>query len=257
MTTYETIIANIQAGMPQLNSKSVAAMFGKFAEAVAQVVDTDLAEQANTKTIITDVVSQQSYGHSQYYIDAALAYQDGDDLSIDAFGNFFYANIDVTKQIITQAAFVENVVGTTVNLVLKVATTDSVTGLLTALSPTQLTAFTSYFSNFELPGLPVSIVSIAGNTLAFNANIVYNKTFNLSTLQSNVATALLDFQSKFTFNGVFHNFDLESYLVTNVPGVTSVYLSSTTIDGTPFAGETALLAGYFNYGSTSITYGSV
>lgn len=257
MTTYQTIIANIQASMPQLNSKSVAAMFTKLAEAIAQVLDTNIAEQANTQTIITDIVSQQSYGHTKYYTDAALAYQDGDNLSVDTFGNFYYATIDVTKKIITQAAFIENTVGTTVNLVLKVATTDSTTGLLTALTPTQLADFTSYFNNFEILGLPVTIVSITGNTLAFNANIVYNKTFNLSTIQSNVAAALLNFQKLYPFNGIFHNYDLESYLVNNVPGITSVYLSNTTIDSVIFAGETALLAGYFNFGSTSINYSTI
>ena len=121
MTTYETIISNIQTGLPQLNSKSVAALFTKLVEAISQVFDTILAEMANTQTIITDIVSQQSYGHSKYYTDAALAYQDGDNLSVDEFGNFYYVKIDATKQIITQAAFVESISGLTVNLVLKVA----------------------------------------------------------------------------------------------------------------------------------------
>jgi hypothetical protein len=257
MTTYQTIIANIQAGISQLNSKSVAALFSKLAEAIAQVIDTVLAEIINTQTIITQIVSEQNYGHSKYYTNAALAYQDGDDLSVDANGNYYYALIDTNKQIITQAAFEETISGTSSTLALKVATIDSTTGLLIALDSTQLDNFISYMSNFEIPGLPLLIVSSDGNILAFDAKIIYNKTFNLSNLQSNVQAAILQFQKLYPFNGIFHNYDFESYLVANVPGVTSVFLSNTTIDGNAFAGETSLLSGYFNYGTLNITYGTV
>ena len=256
MTTYDTIISNIQASM-SLTSKSVTAFYAKLAEAVAQVVDVVLSEITNTVTIITNIVSQQGYGKPLYYINHAKAYQVGDDLLTDQYGNYYYGTINSAKQIITQAAFTEVIIGLTASLVIKVATTDTGTGLLIPLTSGQLADFKSYMSNFEIPGLPLTIVSDTGNSLAFNAAITYEKTYNLATIQANVATALLKFQSTFTFNGIFYNYALESYLVQNVPGVTDVYLSGTTIDSVSFAGQTPLTAGYFNYGTTTIVYGAI
>jgi hypothetical protein len=257
MSTYSTIISNINAGIPELDSKSVTSIFGKLAEAIAQVVDTTLAEQTNTKSIITDVVTNQSYGHDDYYTKAALAYQVGDDLSIDQYGNFYYATVNDQNKIITQAAFKATLVGLTTSMVLKVAATDASTGLLIPLTSLQLSDFNSYIGNFEIPGLPLTIVSEIGNLLVFNAAITYNKTYNLTTLQSNVLTALTNFKKDFAFNGLFFNYALENYLVTNVPGVTDVYLSGTTIDSISFSGNTPLDAGYFNYGAYSLNYGSL
>lgn len=262
MNTYSTIISNIKAAELELSSKSITFIFGKLAEAIAQVIDTTLAELTNTKTIITNTVTQQSYGHDLYYTKAALAYQVGDDLSVDANGNYYYATINTQNQIITQAAFTVTTVGLTNSLVLKVATTDPSTGLLIPLTSLQLSDFKAYMGNFEIPGLPLMVISNSGNILAFSAAITYNKSFNLATLKSNVSAALSEFQKTFTFNGVFYNYALENYLVTNVPGVTDVYLSNTTIaasGGSPatFYGSTPLDSGYFNYGTISLTYGQL
>jgi len=247
MSSFNTIMSNIQAAMSELSNTSVSALFAKFAEACGQVIDTVLAEISNTQTIITNIITTQNYGKSNYYINAALAFQYGKDLSTDANGNYYYptTTTDPTIKIITQAAFVN----TNTGLVLKVATTDPSTGLLTALSGSQLSAFQTYMQLFEIPGLPLLIVSNTGNTLAFNMTITYNAAYNLQNIQSLILTWLNNFQSSFTFNGTFYNYQLESYLVQNVPGVVDVYLFSTTIDGVGFAGNTILDSGYFNYAS--------
>ena len=247
MSSYNTILANIQAAMTELSNGSVSAIYKKIAEAIGQVIDTVLSEIANTQTIITNIVTNQSYGKSNYYTDAALAFQYGDDFIPDGNGNYYYAVIktDPSVRIITQVAFIN----TSLGLQLKVATTDPSTGLLIALDGSQLAAFIAYMGLFEIPGLPLLITSIAGNTLAFNMTITYNAAYNLSTIQNNVLTALNNFQSTFTFNGVFYNYQLENYLVQNVPGVADVFISGTTIDGSSFSGNTSLTSGYFNYAS--------
>jgi hypothetical protein len=262
MSAYSTILGYIQAALPQLNSRSAAANYGKEAEAIGQAIDNTLAELDNTKVIITGTIAAQNYAHVGYYVNAALAYQDGDDLSIDTNGNYYYAVIDTTKQIISQAAFQVVTSGSSSSLTLKVATTDPGTGLLIALTTDQLNAFISYFLNYEIPGLPVSIISSNANSLAFNAAINYDPSYDLTTLQSNVNDALVTFRDSFPFNGHFYNYYLESYLVANVPGVKAVYLSSTTIadyGGSPvgFSGNTSLGAGYFDYGTVNLTFNTI
>jgi len=257
MAAFDTIIGYIQAAMPELDSQSVSAFVTKLTEAIGKAIDNTEAEFVNTETIITQTITNKNYGHDEYYTDNALAYQEGDDLSKDSFGNFYYAVIDSSKQIIAQAAFEAITTGSSTALVLKVATLNQSTGLLEALTLSQLTAFKSYFLNFEIPGLPISIISNDANVIDFNAAITYDKAYDLTTIQNNVASALLNFRDNFTFNGKFYNYYLENYLVSNVPGVKAVYLSGTTIDGVGFSGYTSLSAGYFDYDAYNLTYNSL
>jgi hypothetical protein len=252
-TTLQTISNNLVA--LGLNNISNASLYGKISEALAQTVDDTITEMSNTKQTILDIINNQRYGKSGYYTDTAKAFQYGDNLIVDPVTlNDVYAVIDPTKQIVTQAAF-ESVSG---QLFLKIATTDAL-GNLTVLSGAQLLDFTSYFLNFEIPGLPVSIVSIPGNVLDFVTKCTYYPTYNLSTLQANVAAALDTFKKTFQFNGVLYNGDIESYMRSNVPGIRDFYVGSTTIDGNPYTGSTTLYSGYFNYTATilsQITYQS-
>jgi len=244
--------------MPTLNSSSVASLVSKMAEANGQAIDNTLLELTNTETIITGIITDKNFGHSGYYTEKALAYQEGVNLSIDPITLApYYATVDTTLQIIKQAAFEEVVSGSTVTLILKVAYLDPSTGLLAKLPTAKKTAFDSYFNNFEIPGLPVTKVSNDPNILVFNGAITYDPTYDLTTLQTNLAAALITFRDTFTFNGIFRNYYLENYLVSNVPGVNAVYLSGTTIDAVPFSGTTALSAGDFNYGTCPLTYTSL
>ena len=260
MTSFSTIISNIQAAMPNLNSSSATSFVSKIAEAIGQVLDNILAEFTNTQNIITELIVNKNFGHSQYYTEYALAYQDGDDLIVDTTtGKLIYATIDSNKQIISQAAFDKS---NPTSLVLKVAYIDPSTGLLAALPTAKKTAFDSYFGNFEIPGIPISIISDNPNTLTFNAKITYNSNYNLATLQANIATALITFRDTFKFNGVFDDYLFENYIVNNVPGIISVYLSDTTMtdsSGAPqsFSGSTKLSAGYYNYGYYNLTYATI
>ena len=107
--------------------------------------------------------------------------------------------------------------------------------------------FLSYFLNFEIPGIPVAIISNSANVLIFDSSLVYLPTYDLSVLKSNVSLFLTSFRQSFAFNGVFYVTDLQKYIEDNVPGVRSFYLSNTSVDGNPFAGSIVLDSGYFNY----------
>lgn len=248
MPTQQTILANLTA--LGFNNPSQAAFTNKIAEGLGIIVDNTLTEFANTQTSILNIINSQRYGKSGYYTSVALAFQYGDNLTIDPITlDDVYAVIDSTKQIVKRAAF-ENLAATgSSQLFLKIATIDNI-GNLVALSAIQLEAFKNYFVNFEIPGLPVSIVSNDANALSFNANSTYFATYDLPTLQTNLANALTTFRQTFAFDGIFYAGDLEAYIKTNVPGIRDFYLFNTLIDGAAFSGNTILASGYFNYIST-------
>ena len=255
MATQDTIIANLLA--LGFDNPSNTALGQKLAEGLGFLVDSTLTEFTNTKQSILDTINNQRYGKEGYYTAKALAFQYGDDLVIDPTTlEYVYATIDPTKQIIKQAAFIETSTTNTSQLFLKVATVDTA-GNTVALSLPQLAAFTSYFLNFQVPGLPVSIVSSAANVLYFQAKLNYYATYDLPTLQTNVLTALTNFRQSFAFNGEFFAGDLQDYVKANVPGVRDFFIYNTTIDNVSFSGFINLDSGYFNYVASienNITY---
>lgn len=254
MSSIDSINSNL--AVLGFQNTSVTAIDEIIAIAVGQVMDIVLAEIANSESIITNLlISQQGYGKSEYYTAKALEFQFGDNLVINTdinpvtgapYLDLIYSVIDTTKQIISQAAFQASVSGGSIFLFLKVATSDGGGGL-EALSSDQLTAFQSYMLNFEILGLPLDIISIAGNVLGFNSSATYLSSFDLPTLQSNLATALTSFQNTFQFNGEFYVTDLEQYIQANVPGMRSFFISGTNLDGVAFSDFTNLSSGYFNY----------
>lgn len=259
-----TTSAQIQSNLIALGftNTSGTAIFNKIAQSIGMVIDETIQEMTNSEDNILQIITTQRYGKSGYYVAAAKAFQFGDDLTEDANGNPVYAVIstDPSVLIITQAAFEEVETGSNSELFLKVATLNSSTGLLQALSGTQLAAFISYFLNFEIPGLPITIVSSPPNQLSFNAICTYYATYDLSVLQTNLATALNEFRDNFDFDGTLFIGDLQDYIKQNVPGVRDFNVFNTTIDGQAFQGSLTLTSGYFNYIATilnNITYSPI
>jgi hypothetical protein len=242
MATQDQIIANLIA--LGFDNDSDAAIYNKIAESFGLIIDSTLTELSNSETEIFNIINTQRYGKSGYYTGKALAFQFGDNLVIDPVTfDYIYATIDPIKQIVKQAAF-EDISS---QLFLKIATLNTLTGLLEPLTVAQYNAFVNYFTVFEIPGLPVTFINIPGNVLYFNAIATFYATYDLPTLQTNLLNALNTFRSSFTFNGTFYDGDLEQYIKTNVPGVRDFFINNTLIDGAPFSGSISLPAGYFNY----------
>jgi hypothetical protein len=245
-TTQETIQANLIA--LGFDNPSVEALYNKIAEAIGQTVDVTATELHNSETRIFNIINTQRYGKNGYYTGKALAFQYGDNLIVDPITlDFVYATIDKSKQIISQAAFEEINSGNSSQLFLKIATLNKTIGLLEQLTIQQYNAFSNYFKNFEIPGLPVSIINNPGNVLFFNARATYYATYDLPTLQNNVISALNNFRNSFAFNGEFFDGDLEQYIKQNVQGIRDFYLFNSTVDGVPYNGSIKLVSGYFNY----------
>lgn len=234
---------------------SVTAIDEQIAIAVGQVLDNVIAEINNSEQIITNLlISQQGYGKALYYTGIALQFQYGDNLVINEainpvtgapYLNLIYPVIDTTKQIISQAAFQE------AGFFLKVATT-GISGGLAPLTASELAAFEAYMLNFEILDLPLNIISVPANILNFQGTATYLASYDLPTLQANLATALANFQTTFPYNGFFYVTDIEQYIQNNVPGMRSFFITNTTLDGTPFSDFISLSSGYFNYNPTAL-----
>lgn len=246
-TTQDLISANLST-LEEFDNPSAEALYKKIAQSVGDNIDLTLREFSNSENRILKIINDQRYGRSGYYEAAALAFQFGDDLVVDPVTfDDVYSVIDPSKQIIAQAAFEEIVSGSSSELFLKVAKLDPLQNILVQLSQDEQAEFADYYKNFEIPGLPIGIVALPANLLGFSSVATYFKTYNLATLKTNLAQALINFRNTFQFNGEFFNGDLQDYLKQTVPGMRDFFISSTTIDGEPFSGAISLTAGYFNF----------
>lgn len=249
-TTATQIASNLAA--LGFDNPSAAALYNKIAQAVGDTVDATITEMTNSENSILNIITSQRYGTAGYYTAAALAFQLGYNLSPNPVTLApQYSVIDPAAQIISQAAFEQIVEGSSAQLFLKVATLNAVTGLLGALTAPKYAAFAAYFLNFELPGIPVTIVSSPADVLNFTAVCTFYSTYDQSTLQTAVQNAMAAFMTSFPFNGEFFNGDLADYIKQNVPGMRDFYITGTSLNGNGFNGSIPLPAGYFNY-STNI-----
>lgn len=243
MSYIDTILVQLTA--VGFDNSGNDAIFNMIAQGIGESLDNVIQEFQNTENSILSTINNQRYGKAGYYTAVALAFQFGDDLVEDPnTHDDVYAVIDPTKQIVKQASFTANPDGT---LSLKIAGQDALSGLLNQLTPPQIAAFSDYFVNFEIPGLPVSIVCLPANIFSFNVACTYSAGYNLTNLQTNVQNALQAFLTAFNFNGVLYVDQLSFYIKQTVPGVIDFFVYNTVIDSTSFFGSTQLTAGYFNY----------
>ena len=245
MGSLSSILTNISNAIPTLANKSASAIWYKIATALSINIDNTILEIQNTQNIIDQNIQTNNYGKSGYYNSAALQYEYGQSLSIDPVTlNWIYNPVDTSKQTISQAAFDES------TLTLKVAYPDPTTGALSPLptsSPDILGDFKSYMALFEIPGIPINIISLTGDVFNANFQITYYKQYNLANIQASVIAALNSFQNSFTYNGTIYLGDLSDYIKQNVPGIRDVEITSSSINNIAFVGSTKLQSGYFTY----------
>lgn len=259
MASFNDILANVQAAIPQLTNTSAGSVYQRIIKAFSDVIDTVRTEISNTVTTIQSYVRQNRYGKVKYYEDAAKAFQYGDNLEFDENYQPYYPTIDTTKQIVKQAS--ADISTSTVEiggedypvstLSLKVAAQDE-NGQLIPLTDEQKQAFDTYMKNFEIPGILLNKYSLAGNVVKFaTMNCVYSPQYDQATIASGVVSAMEQFRDSMSFNSAFYPNHLEQYVRSNVPGVVDFYLAGgqiqTDTGWQPFTESVIIPAGYFNY----------
>ena len=124
---------------------------------------------------ISKTSSNRINGTPIYYIRAIKQYQKGDELMVREDGVAFgYAEVDTTKQIITQASYIES--SSDVNLdnklILKVATGDS--GDLHAIDYEELVLIQSYINKIKFAGTRIEVTSQKGDLLIPRVSVYYD-----------------------------------------------------------------------------------
>jgi hypothetical protein len=244
-TTLDTIKANILAAVPELTNMSAASIWLKIAEVIDAMNNTLITEMSDTTLQLDNDLLTKNYGGSLYYTNKALAYQNGDSLSVDANGQYYYATIAPVgdaKYLIAQAAFVNN----SGRLGLKVAKMGT-TELEALTYPDELDLFQNYIDLFVIPGLTVTCSSVAGNELDGRITVRYNKSADYTVLKAAVESAYVAYKNTFAFDGVLYLNDVESYIKAQVTGVRNVYYTEAKIYTLSFYadGFTDLDSGYF------------
>lgn len=254
-------LANI---LPNLNS-SASAIWTRFVDVFSTIIDILTGEIGRSNTIIETAARSLRVMGQQYYIDKALAYQEGDDLVVvnDETLAMGYAEIDTSKQIIKQ---VYTSVPDNGEIYLKVATTDSDNNLI-PLTTQQLDAFKGYMKNWEPVGIAVTVFSQVPDRFdCAHLYVRYSRDYNLIAIQDNIKALLDQFQMQRLNRSALYINDIES-AIKDITGVRDAFFDGVTINrwdtsegegkyvpyvpddvaSNPYQGIIYLYAGYFNF----------
>lgn len=115
---------------------------------------------------ISAAINSRVNGTPDYYANALLQYQKGDELVVREDGLAFgYANIDEGKRIITQVSYSESTDDMNLDskLVLKVAT--GAKGNLSAIPAEELVPINAYIGKLKFAGTRIEVISTKGDVL--------------------------------------------------------------------------------------------
>ncbi len=144
-------------------------------------------------------------GTPAYYANALLKYQSGDDLVISEDGTrCSYATVDESKRIITKVSYSE-VAEENFNdkmLLLKVATGEP--GSYSRIGDSELVKVKAYIDKLLFAGQHALVVSRNGDILVPKVTVYYDGAIEENEVYQNVESALNDFISSISFDGVVY-----------------------------------------------------
>ncbi len=124
---------------------------------------------------ISEAINNRINGTPNYYANVLLKYQQGDELIVREDGLAFgYAQVDESKQIITQVSYVENTDDSNIDskLILKIAT--GAKGHLEAIPAVELLPINSYISKLKFAGTRIEVISTKGDVLVPRLTVFYD-----------------------------------------------------------------------------------
>ena len=144
-------------------------------------------------------------GTPAYYANALLKYQSGDDLVINEEGTICsYATIDTTKRVITKVAYSE-VAEENFNdkmLLLKIATGEA--GSHSQIDNDELVKIRAYLNKLLFAGQHALVVSRKGDVIVPKITVYYDGAVEESEVYKNIETALGNFITSISFDGVVY-----------------------------------------------------
>ncbi len=176
---------------------------------------------------IAKVINSRINGTPTYYINALKQYQKGDELVVREDGLAFgYAETDATKQIITQASYIES--SSDVNLdnklILKVATGD--VGDLHAIDSEELVLIQSYINKIKFAGTRIEVTSNEGDVLIPRLSVYYDGAIMESEVYDLIEEQLNLYMQSITFDSAIYVSDVVA-AIRSAEHVTDVYIDTT------------------------------
>lgn len=176
---------------------------------------------------ISNILNSRINGTPTYYINALLQYQKGSELMMSEDGLAFgYGEADTSKQIITQASYMESHddVNLDNKLILKVATGDK--GNLHAIAPEELVMIQSYINRIKFAGTRIEVTSQEGDILIPRLSVYYDGAVMESEIYNQVEEQLNTYMLGIQFDSTIYVSDIVS-AIRKAEHVTDVYIDET------------------------------
>lgn len=192
---------------------------------------------------ISKVINNRINGTPTYYINALKQYQKGDEILVREDGLAFgYAETDSTKQIVTQASYMESHSDVNLDnkLVLKVATGGK--GNLHAIDPEELTMIQAYINKIKFAGTRIEVTSQEGDVLVPRVSVYYDGAFMESVVYDLIEEQLNLFMQDIKFDSTIYVSDIiaairsaehvtDVYIDTNATPAQGIYIAPYNSDG--------------------------
>lgn len=154
---------------------------------------------------ITEAINGRINGTPNYYANALLQYQQGDELIVREDGLAFgYAAVDETKRIITQVSYVENTDDQNIDskLILKVAT--GTKGNLEAIPAEELVPINAYIGKLKFAGTRVEVISTKGDVLIPRLTVFYDGAIPESEMYDTIEVQLKEYVMNIEFDAAVY-----------------------------------------------------
>ena len=154
---------------------------------------------------ITEAINGRINGTPNYYANALLQYQQGDELIVREDGLAFgYAAVDETKRIITQVSYVESTDDQNIDskLILKVATGSK--GNLEAIPAEELVPINAYIGKLKFAGTRVEVISTKGDVLIPRLTVFYDGAIPESEMYDAIEAQLKEYVMNIEFDAAVY-----------------------------------------------------
>lgn len=175
---------------------------------------------------ISSVINNRINGTPTYYINALLQYQKGDELMVREDGLAFgYANVDETKQIVTQASYMES--SSDVNLdnklILKVAAGEK--GKLQSIPQQELMMIQAYINKIKFAGTRIEVTSQEGDVLIPRVSVYHDGAVLESEMYDKIEEKLNEYMMNIKFDSTIYVSDIIA-AIRRADHVTDVHINT-------------------------------
>ena len=177
---------------------------------------------------ISNHINRRINGTSDFYAEALLKYQHGDELSVREDGLAFgYSNVDASKQIITKVSYseYESDISKDNRVLYKVATGKQ--GQLQPITEEQLLSLKAYLNQIKFAGTNLDVVSKKGDVLLPRVTVYHNGQVPESEMLDKIDLSLKEYIESLTFDARVRKIDVIN-AIKSTDNVIDVYLDKTT-----------------------------